>query len=141
MPVANTSRTTTQAIMVPVEGIVHCSVMPPRIVTLTGNSNIILDTRDDNDPTRAAGAIPGPSNLKDPCGIVRIEIENLDAAAIKIAINNTASANEYHYILKSATSDKAGDGEIFTIPLMSFLTISALGTVGKQLSIVIYYTR
>lgn len=144
MSVANTSRTNGQAIMSLAEGNPRVEVNPPRIITLTGGSDNIYDTRGQNDYNRWANEDPAtsdPVKWADPFTALRIEVINLDAAPVKLVINGDVTAGNYHYILKAATSDKAGDGGVLELRGMSFQSIEALGTAGKQLSVVIYSTR
>lgn len=137
MSVANSSRSTAQAIMALVEGVVNCSVLPPRSITLSGGTDFIYDIRPDNDPFRLSD---GSGYANDPRGVVRLDIINLDNAAVKICLVGKASTNEYHYVLKAATAFEAGDGGSISLP-GSYRYITAFGTAGKKLSIVPHFTR
>ena len=119
-----------------VEGIEKQGVQPPRVFALTGGADVIYDTR----LTNAAARIADGSKFVDPQTAVRLEVINLDAAAVKLTINGLVTAGEFHYILKAASSDGAGDGGRETFN-GSFDFIKALGTAAKRISVVIHSNR
>lgn len=128
--------TTSQAVLASVEGI-RTHVSAPRIHTLTGGTDVIYDTRQTNNADRIAQG----SIYVDAPTATRIDIINLDAAVVKVGINNLASANEYHDILAAATADKAGNGGRLTFLEKSYNHITVIGTAGKQISVVVHTTR
>lgn len=98
----------------------------PRVITLTGNSDLVYDSRANN----AFG---------DRQVVTKLMLHNLGANPMYYAINQDASAAKFHDILAGGSAALDGLGSQVDLSREQPQYVSVKGTAGEKVAVIIAY--
>lgn len=112
---------------------------PPRIVTLTGASDVVFDARPVDAAAQPGSPHANAGKFRDKRKVAKLLLHNLGTHQMYYGLNTNVTTEVFHDVFAGGSAVKDGLGSLVSLSQDQPDWVTVIGTAGEKVAVIITY--